>query len=507
MHNENSKPERVQLEGLRLDRAHRPRPLGPLAACTPPDRATAHRVRRRRSTPSENRRQAATPPPIRRATTTTSRRPLRPPAIGSGPRRLDEVSRWEGRILGLLRRGVVVLAGTLVAASMLPAAGATAPSGTPGISPDTQFTPVTASVLTTPVPVNASDGKYHLAYELLLTNALPDEVAVDTVEVRDASSHHVVLSLAGADLAINMNPVGIPRDGEPAEPRIASSSTSIVWLDVTAPTRDGIPSRIDHRVVGTITAGGQPRPFEAVVLPLRISRDRPVVLGPPVAPGTWLASEGCCANLTHHRNGLAPINGVLGVPQRFAIDFFRLDNQNRTWIGDPTDLRSYLSYEQPTIAAADGTVVVAFDGLPDQLPPEPPPIPPIAETVGNHVIVKVSSGVYLLYAHMKPGTIEVQVGQRVRRGQQIGRIGSSGNSSTPHLHFQVLTTPTFFPTDSTPFVFDRFDVVGYETERIWDDNVGLQPNGTIPVAPAAQPTRRQRAMPLDRDVIVFSSTE
>jgi len=409
-------------------------------------------------------------------------------------------------MLGWLRRGVVLLAGTLVAASVLPATGATAPSGTPGISPATQFTPVTASVLTEPVPVKASDGKYHLAYELLLTNASPGEVDVNMVEVRDASSHHVVLSLADADLAAHMNPIGIPRDGEPADPLIASSSTSIVWLDVTAPTRDGIPGRIEHRVVGTSTAGGQPRPFESVVLPLRISRNRPIVLGPPVAPGTWLASEGCCANLTHHRV-LAPINGVLGVPQRFAIDFFRLDNQNRTWIGDPTNLRSYLSYEQPTIAAADGTVVVAFDGLADQPPPEPPQPPPIAETVGNHVIVKVSSGVYLLYAHMKPGTIEVQVGQRVRRGQQIGRIGSSGNSTTPHLHFQVLTTPTFFPTDSTPFVFDRFDVVGYETERIWDDTLGLQPNGTIPVAPAAQPTRRQRAMPLDRDVIVFSTTE
>jgi peptidase M23-like protein len=409
-------------------------------------------------------------------------------------------------MLGWLRRGVAVLAGTLVAASVWPATGATALSGTPGISPDTQITPVTAAVLTEPMPVKASDGQYHVAYELLLTNASPGEVDVDTVEVRDASSHHVVLSLAGADLAAHMNPIGIPRDGAPADPLIASSSTSIVWLDVTAPTRDGIPDSIEHRVVGTRTAGGQPRPFEAVVLPLQISGDRPVVLGPPVAPGTWLVSEGCCANLTHHRV-LIPINGVLGVPQRFAIDFFRLDDQNRTWIGDPTNLRSYLSYEQPTIAAADGTVVVAFDGLPDQPPPEVPPPPPIAEGYGNHVIVKVRADVYLIYGHMKPGTIAVHVGQRVRRGQQIGQIGSTGNSTTPHLHFQVLTTPTFFPTDSTPFVFDRFDVVGYETERIFDDNLGLQPNGTIPVAPAAPPTRRQRAMPLDRDVIVFSSTE
>ena len=84
-------------------------------------------------------------------------------------------------------------------------------------------------------------------------------------------------------------------------------------------------------------------------------------------------------------------------------------------------------------------------------------------------------------------------------------IGNSGFSSTPHLHFQVLTTPTFFPTDSTPYVFDRFDLVGFETERIWDANIGLRRNGTIPFAPALEPFERHLVIPLDRDVVTFSS--
>jgi hypothetical protein len=276
-----------------------------------------------------------------------------------------------------------------------------------------------------------------------------------------------------------------------------------VWLDVVAPHRTDISRTVDHRVTGVIKAGGEALPFESVVLPLPVSRDHPVVLGPPVAPGKWLVSEGCCANVSHHRNGLVAVDGALAVAQRFAIDFYLIDEENRTWIGDPTELQSYLSYEQEAIAATRGTVVVAFDGLIDQPPPGPPPSRPITETVGNHVIVKVSDDIYLLYAHLKPGTIEVEVGDRLRRGDEIGEIGSTGNSSTPHLHFQVLTTPTFFPTDSTPFVFDRFDLVGYLTERIWDDDIGLQPTGTLPIAPADEPTRRSRVLPLDWDVIVF----
>ena len=112
---------------------------------------------------------------------------------------------------------------------------------------------------------------------------------------------------------------------------------------------------------------------------------------------------------------------------------------------------------------------------------------------------------YLLYAHLKPGSIAVGVGQRVHRGDLVGLIGNSGFSSTPHLHFQVLATPTFFPTDSTPYVFDRFDLVGFETERIWDENIGLQPNGTIPFAPASALFERRLVMPIDRDVVIFSS--
>ena len=67
-----------------------------------------------------------------------------------------------------------------------------------------------------------------------------------------------------------------------------------------------------------------------------------------------------------------------------------------------------------------------------------------------------------------------------------------------------MTTATFFPTDSVPYVFERFALVGKETARIWDDNVGLQPTGTIPVAPVTPALDFRRTMPLDRDVIVFS---
>ncbi len=187
------------------------------------------------------------------------------------------------------------------------------------------------------------------------------------------------------------------------------------------------------------------------------------------------------------------INGDLLVPQRFAIDWYALDDQHRSWVGDPSKLTSYLTYLRPVVAAADGVVVSARNDVPETTSiPNPPPVPPITETVGNAVILRVAPGAFLLHGHMVPGSVRVRPGQRVKRGDVLGLIGSSGNSSTPHLHFQVLTTPTFFPADSTPFVFDRFELVGQITEA----DLGRRPrppaDPRAPLRAGAQPRRPAR---------------
>jgi murein DD-endopeptidase MepM/ murein hydrolase activator NlpD len=79
--------------------------------------------------------------------------------------------------------------------------------------------------------------------------------------------------------------------------------------------------------------------------------------------------------------------------------------QHPAWVGDPAPLSSYLSYGQPLIAAAAGKVVEARGGFADQPPPDNPTPPPFADLPGNHVTLRVGPGIYLLYAHMKPGSV------------------------------------------------------------------------------------------------------
>jgi hypothetical protein len=80
-------------------------------------------------------------------------------------------------------------------------------------------------------------------------------------------------------------------------------------------------------------------------------------------------------------------------------------------------------------------------------------------------------------------------------------LAVAGDGVAPGTQFTPLAASVL--TDPTPFRFNRFDLVGQVTERIWDDNIGPQPTGLLPFAPAGQPGRRRREMPLDRNVRSF----
>ncbi|MEO8907511.1 MAG: M23 family metallopeptidase [Microbacteriaceae bacterium] len=384
-----------------------------------------------------------------------------------------------------------------------------------GIDPDTQGSPVATSMLTTPQAVRASDGKWHLAYELLLTDVTPVPVRIDKVTVLDGVTHRALLDVSAASMKADFTPLAGPVGDEGLEDptssggstTMAPSTTWILWLDVSVATRADVPTMLEHQVDGALVppvAGSTPKTFTATVSRVKTNTATPTVLTSPVRAGDWYMSEGCCSDNTHHRRGIAPVNGVLLVPQRFAIDFFKVDADHRTWVGDPSQLSSYLSYRQQVIAAAPGTIVARRDGLTNNAAlPEPPKVPPLDETVGNFVIEQIGPGEFVLYGHFDPGSVKVKVGQKVTRGQELGLIGTSGNSTTPHLHFQILTTPTFFPSDSVPFTFDQFDLLGTVPDRIWDDDLGLQKTGTLPFVPASPVGVHTKEMPLDRTVVRF----
>lgn len=90
---------------------------------------------------------------------------------------------------------------------------------------------------------------------------------------------------------------------------------------------------------------------------------------------------------------------------------------------------------QPIYAVADGTVIVSER---------------LSGSYGNYIIIMHNNGLFTLYAHGQDGSRTVSVGDTVRQGQQIMRVGTTGNSTGPHLHFEVRTSPGTYSCRKNP---------------------------------------------------------
>ncbi len=140
--------------------------------------------------------------------------------------------------------------------------------------------------------------------------------------------------------------------------------------------------------------------------------------------------------------------------QRFAFDILKTDADGATHKGDGTKNEDYYAFGQEIIAPAAGTVVYAVDGVHDNKPGEMNRM----FVPGNIVVIKHSDGEYSLFAHFKQNSIRVKSGDKITQGQTLGLCGNSGNSSEPHLHFQVQNTPFFEDEASMKVFFEQITV-------------------------------------------------
>ena len=121
----------------------------------------------------------------------------------------------------------------------------------------------------------------------------------------------------------------------------------------------------------------------------------------------------------------------------------------KSYRGDPLKNSNYYAYGTPLLAVADGIVVETKDSIPENVPGANSRAVTIDMITvgGNHVALDIGGGKYALYAHVQPGSLKVKVGDRVKRGQVLALLGNSGNSTEPHVHFQIADGPTFLSSE------------------------------------------------------------
>lgn len=361
---------------------------------------------------------------------------------------------------------------------------------------------VEARILSAPHIFPGSDGRRHLAYELRITSFQSDDDPISLVRVTIFSGNDPVplTTIEGASIySLLSQPAGEsdPRDGV----LIPSGRSKTLFLWLTLPF--GVqPDFLRHQLVFRTQAGAT-QYADDIRTP--VVEGAPLRIASPLSGGRWLAAEGPGNHLSHHWGGMVAINGKLTIPQRFAIDWFGLDNDNHAFRGanaSPASTKDedWIGYGQNVLAVADGEVADARDGEPNGKPLAPQDVPDdlTARTLyGNFVVLKIASGVYAHYAHLQAGSLTVKIGQHVRRGAVIGRLGQTGAAGAPHLHFHISDRPTFEQSDGLPFEIESFTLLG----RGKIDDM-LDPTRPIDLSsPSA--SAHHFEMPLDGDVVAF----
>lgn len=185
-----------------------------------------------------------------------------------------------------------------------------------------------------------------------------------------------------------------------------------------------------------------------------------------------------------------PSHGTDAFAETYAYDFVGLDANSHNLKFYRSSLLHYLffgvrlsdcpGWDRPIYAAAAGTVIRAEDGWPERDPVNlfrdaanmlqsarrfrssyPTDVRPLT---GNYILMETAVG-YIVYAHARNGSILVAPGDKVAVGQPIARVGHSGNSTAPHLHFQLMDSPDPWTAKGLPCCFHEYEVFKNGTWR------------------------------------------
>lgn len=202
--------------------------------------------------------------------------------------------------------------------------------------------------------------------------------------------------------------------------------------------------------------------------------DGPAVLVEFPLRGEWVA-----VNTPARR---VPSHGTDVLGERYAFDFVRIDRRRgmhqfpggglRYWtIGIPAE--SCYCWGETIHAPFDGRAVRAIDGIPERKRLHPvgdllralkngltfdPSRSDLDRLIGNHVVLE-GPGVFAAFAHLVPGSVAVEDGRAVRTGDVLGKVGHTGNSTAPHLHFQLMDRTDLRSARGVPCLFKDYEAL------------------------------------------------
>lgn len=295
-----------------------------------------------------------------------------------------------------------------------------------------------------------------LYYELVLTNFSSDTIAIHAFHVVTGRDSVVVASFTRDDLRNRFAHVPAVVDPNIDPLLLRPGSTGILYIEI-AVSKAAQP--IGHVLEGSILSRGK-RSFIRIQDEHRLVGDYDaVILGAPLRGGPWVAIYDP-AWVRGHRRVIYTTSGKARIPGRFAIDFM-LVNDNGKYTSENEDvIANWFGYGADVLAVADGNVVMVRDDFQESKTISQHPAVPAEKATGNYIVLDIGHNQFAFYEHLKPGSIRVRVGQKIRKGEVVASLGFTGQTTGPHLHFHIADRNASLGAEGIPFVFESFNQLG-----------------------------------------------
>jgi murein DD-endopeptidase len=302
-------------------------------------------------------------------------------------------------------------------------------------------------------------GAYYLVHELWIVNRAATPATLTAVTVGDDS--RTIVRYEGADLLAHIGRPELPRTHQ-TPLVLGEEQPAVIYFWVRMPENESAPRRIVHRIALSPSAEpASPSVFVDGGATVVTPADDAVVLDAPLRGRGWAAVYEP-AMKGGHRTAVYTVDGTARIPGRFAIDWIRLLSTGKAHSDAMNRPADWNGFGAEVLAVADAGVTAAVDGRPDaDRSGKPRGAITRENAAGNHVVLDLGGGRYAFYEHLHQGSVNVKAGDRVRRGQVIAQVGSSGSvSSGPHLHFHVGNAPSLLGAEGVPFVLREFQTPG-----------------------------------------------
>lgn len=311
------------------------------------------------------------------------------------------------------------------------------------------------------VQVFEGHGQKHLAYEIYLQNFEKKALILQSLEIEERwSSGKTSKRKFSREELVKMYS-GIAEDPRKAQnPILQAGQAGVLYVFLSFPEGRGAPQEITSNVIVNAQAE---LPKTIQTKSLIVSSTAAAKIIAPLKGKNWFTPNGP-SNASTHRRVVLPIDGQVYIPERFAVDWVQVDENGKTFAGDATRNESYYAYREAINAVAAGKVLVVKDGIPENTPTakEMAVVISMDSIGGNYVIQEIAPNTYAFYAHLIPGSLKVKAGDVLKAGDSIALVGNSGNSSEPHLHFQIIDQPNPLRGEGIPFELKNFTRTDYD---------------------------------------------